>query len=76
LNSDLLFDKRFSAIGTDLRGDVIDEQAKFITFKRNGGETINKINLSANDAIHKIKPFQIMERRLQSALYCGLKSAL
>ena len=46
-------DNGLAAIGADLRGDVLNEQAEFVAFEGNGCEAVDQFSLSANDAIHK-----------------------
>ena len=49
----IFIDNGLAAIGADLRGDVVNEQAEFVTLEGDGCKAINQFSLSANDAIHK-----------------------
>ena len=49
----VFIDNGFAAIGADLRGDVLNEQAEFVTLEGNGCNAVDQFSLSANDAIHK-----------------------
>ena len=49
----IFIDNGLAAIGADLRGDVLNEQAEFVTLEGDGCKAINQFSLSANDAIHK-----------------------
>ena len=62
------FDEGFSTIGTDLRGHMIDYQLKFAALQGNGCKSIDEFSLSANDTIHKKKPFQISGAQISAAM--------
>ena len=48
LRRHVFIDNGFAAIGADLRGDVLYEQAKFVTLEGDGCDTVDQFRLSAN----------------------------
>ncbi len=47
----------FSAVGTYLRRDMVNQQSKLFAFEGDGGKAVDDLSLSADQAIHKNKTY-------------------